>query len=37
VQIVIADPATVALDPAPIKPGWIVEGEPQVHARELAA
>jgi uncharacterized protein len=35
-QIVIADPATVALDPAPIKPGWIVEGAPQARARELA-
>jgi uncharacterized protein len=35
-QIVIADPSTVALDPAPIKPGWIVEGAPQARARELA-
>jgi uncharacterized protein len=35
-QIVIADPSTVALDPAPIDPRWIVEGEPQACARELA-
>jgi uncharacterized protein len=35
-QIVIADPSTVALDPAPIEPGWIVEGTPQARARELA-
>jgi uncharacterized cupin superfamily protein len=34
--IVIADPSTVALDPAPIHPGWIVEGTPQARARELA-
>jgi uncharacterized cupin superfamily protein len=35
-QIVIADPSTVALDPAPIEPRWIVEGTPQARARELA-
>lgn len=35
-SIVIADPAAVALDPAPIEPGWIVEGNPQAHAKELA-
>jgi uncharacterized protein len=35
-QIIFADPATVALDPAPINPGWIVEGTPQARARELA-
>jgi uncharacterized protein len=35
-QIIFADPATVALDPAPIDPGWIIEGTPQGYARELA-
>ena len=35
-QIIFADPATAALDPAPIDPGWIVEGAPQARARELA-
>jgi uncharacterized protein len=35
-QIIFADPATVALDPSPIVPGWIVEGTPQARARELA-
>ena len=35
-QIIFADPTTVALDPAPIKPGWVVEGTPQARARELA-
>jgi uncharacterized protein len=35
-QITFADPATVALDPAPIETGWIVEGTPQARARELA-
>jgi uncharacterized protein len=35
-QIIFADPATVALDPAPIIPGWIVEGTPQARTRELA-
>jgi uncharacterized protein len=35
-QITFADPATVALDPAPIEAGWIVEGTPQARARELA-
>jgi uncharacterized protein len=35
-QIAFADPATVALDPAPIEAGWIVEGTPQARARELA-
>jgi uncharacterized protein len=35
-SIVIADPATVALDPAPITPDWIVEGKPQARAKELA-
>ena len=35
-QIVIADPSTVVLDPAPIEPRWIVEGTPQARARELA-
>jgi uncharacterized protein len=35
-QIIFADPATVALDPAPIDAGWIVEGTPQARARELA-
>ena len=35
-QIVIADPSTVTLDPAPITPRWIVEGTPQARARELA-
>jgi uncharacterized protein len=34
--IVIADPSTVALDPSPIEPRWIVEGTPQARARELA-
>ncbi|MGA2125831.1 MAG: cupin domain-containing protein [Xanthobacteraceae bacterium] len=34
--IVIVDPATVALDPAPITPGWIVEGQPEARAKELA-
>lgn len=34
--IVIADTATVALDPAPIAPGWILEGTPQAHAKEMA-
>jgi uncharacterized cupin superfamily protein len=35
-SIVIADPSTVALAPAPIEPGWIVEGRPQARAAELA-
>jgi uncharacterized protein len=35
-SIVFADPATVALDPAPIRPSWIVEGAPQARAKELA-
>ena len=35
-QITFADPATVALDPAPIKAAWVVEGTPQARARELA-
>jgi uncharacterized protein len=35
-QVVIADPSTVALDPAPIELGWIVKGAPQAHAKELA-
>jgi uncharacterized protein len=35
-QIIFADPATVALDPVPITPGWIVDGTPQARARELA-
>jgi uncharacterized cupin superfamily protein len=35
-QIIFADPATVALDPLPIVPGWIVEGTPQARACELA-
>ena len=35
-SIVIADPSTVALDPAPITPGWIVEGKPEARAKELA-
>jgi uncharacterized cupin superfamily protein len=35
-SIVIADPSTVALSPAPIEPGWIVEGRPEARAKELA-
>jgi uncharacterized protein len=35
-SIVIADPATVTLEPAPIVPGWIVEGAPEARAKELA-
>ena len=35
-SIVIADPSTVALVPAPIEPGWIVEGQPEACAKELA-
>jgi uncharacterized cupin superfamily protein len=35
-SIVIADPATVNLEPAPVTPDWIVEGNPQAHAKELA-
>jgi uncharacterized protein len=35
-QIIFADPTTVALDPAPIVPGWIVEGTPQARSRDLA-
>jgi uncharacterized protein len=35
-QISFADPSTVGLDPAPIPPGWIVDGTPQARARELA-
>src|ERR1700677_5332879 len=35
-SIVIADPATVALEPAPIEPDWIMEGNPQARAKELA-
>ncbi len=35
-QIIFADPTTVALDPVPITPGWVVEGTPQARARELA-
>jgi uncharacterized protein len=34
--IVIADPSSVALGPAPIDPGWILEGTPEARARELA-
>jgi uncharacterized cupin superfamily protein len=34
-QITFADPATVALDPAPIEAAWIIEGTPQARAREL--
>jgi len=36
ISIVIADPATVALEPAPIEPGWVVEGNPEARAKELA-
>lgn len=36
ISIVIADPASVALEPAPIAPDWIVEGHPEAHAKELA-
>lgn len=36
ISIVIADPATVALEPAPIEPDWIVEGNPKASAKELA-
>ena len=32
-QITFADPSTVALDPAPIAAGWIVDGTPQARAR----
>ena len=35
-SIVIADPATVTLGPAPIQAGWIVEGNPEARAKELA-
>ena len=35
-SIVIADPATVALELAPIAPDWIVEGNPVARAKELA-
>ena len=35
-SIVIADPSIVALAPAPIEPGWIVEGRPEARATELA-
>jgi len=35
-SIVIADPATVVLEPAPIEPDWIMEGNPQARAKELA-
>jgi uncharacterized protein len=35
-SIVIADPSTVALDPLPIRPDWIIEGDPQAYAKELA-
>ena len=35
-SIVIADPATVLLEPAPITPDWIVEGKPEARAKELA-
>jgi uncharacterized protein len=35
-QIIFADPTAVALDPAPIDPGWIVEGTPRAFARGLA-
>jgi uncharacterized cupin superfamily protein len=35
-SIVIADPSTVKLEPAPITPGWIVEGNPEARAKELA-
>ena len=34
--IVIADPSSVALGPAPIDPGWILEGTPEARARERA-
>jgi uncharacterized cupin superfamily protein len=36
ISIVIADPSTVALEPAPIEPNWIVEGNPEARAKELA-
>jgi uncharacterized protein len=35
-QIIFVDPSTAALQPAPIDPGWIVEGEPEARACELA-
>jgi uncharacterized protein len=35
-SIVIADPATVALERAPIEPDWIIEGNPEARAKELA-
>jgi uncharacterized protein len=36
ISIIIADPSTVPLDPAPIQPNWIVEGKPEARAKELA-
>jgi len=36
VQIVIADPSTVALEPTPIELSWIIEGTPDARAKELA-
>jgi uncharacterized cupin superfamily protein len=35
-QIIFADPSTVALDPVSIEPSWIIEGEPKASAKELA-
>jgi uncharacterized protein len=35
-QIIFADPTTVALTPKPIDPRWIIEGTPEARAGELA-
>ncbi len=34
--IVVADPSTVSLEPAPIQPDWILEGAPEARAKVLA-
>jgi uncharacterized protein len=36
-QVVVAAPADVELQPAPISPDWIIEGSPQARAKLLAA
>jgi hypothetical protein len=35
--VVFAAPADVELDPAPIPPDWIIEGNPQARSKRLAA
>jgi uncharacterized protein len=35
--VIFAAPADVELDPAPIPPDWIIEGNPQARSKRLAA